>query len=274
MRKQLVFLCLLFGCHTPAVQAKESPTMHDADKLFDAGRCDSALQKYDALAKSALRRAAVHARACSAPSSARRCWRSTSRRSTACAPPSCRPTRGCAPSSSSDGSRCSAASQNWYGFSEETEEGAQGSAKLSKPTADREMETAAQALWKDRAALARLPLKQYAEFLVLTDADLQRYPSLWDFTVLRLPTGCARSRGARRRSRSPPRTSPRDFAAGLPGLQRLGALYEESGHLDGGSVDRSMAAERWRVARVMLGEAAGGTKQGARGVARRGAARA
>src|SRR5207245_7554330 len=68
--------------------------------------------------------------------------------------------------------------QNWYGFSEETEEGAQGSAKLSKAAADREMEAAAQALWKDREKLARLPLKQYAEFFVLADADLQRYPSL------------------------------------------------------------------------------------------------
>src|SRR5205807_2702941 len=45
----------------------------------------------------------------------------------------------------------------------------------------------------------------------------------------------------------------------LAGVQRLGALYEESGHLDGGSIDRSTAAERWRVERVMLGEGAGGS---------------
>src|SRR6478752_4261823 len=52
MRKLLVLTCLLIGCHAPAAQAKESTSMREADKLFEAGRYDSALQKYDALAKS------------------------------------------------------------------------------------------------------------------------------------------------------------------------------------------------------------------------------
>ncbi len=151
--------------------------------------------------------------------------------------------------------------EGWYGFPEETEEGAAGSAKLSKPIVEREMETAAQALWKDRAALARMPLKQYAEFFVLTDADLQRYPSLWDFSVLRMSDWL---RGLKGRAAPAPFAAEdysRSFAHELPGLQRLGALYDESAHLAGSGVDRGVAGERWRVARVMLGDAAGGSKK-------------
>ncbi|MGZ3406315.1 MAG: alpha-2-macroglobulin family protein, partial [Polyangia bacterium] len=149
--------------------------------------------------------------------------------------------------------------QSWYGFSEETEEGAQGSAKLSKAAADHEMEAAGQALWKDREKLARLPLKQYAEFFVLTDADLQRFPSLWDFTVLRMQPWLSEQKGRVQPALFAGEDFARSFVTGLPGVQRLGALYEESGHLDGGSIDRSTAAERWRVERVMLGDGAGGT---------------
>ena len=96
---------------------------------------------------------------------------------------------------------------------------------------------------------------------MLTDADLQRYPSLWDFTVLRMSDWL---RGQKGRTTALPFAGDdytRSFAAGLPGLQRLGALYDESAHLDGGSIDRTMAAERWRVARVMLGDAASTTKK-------------
>lgn len=234
--------------------------MHDADKLFEAGRYDAALTKYDAFAKAApderqYTRALFRAVECETLLAQHE--HALDRIRAAKLP-------------SDAGLRAIVALgrlemfqgvQNWYGFSEETEEGAQGSAKLSKAAADREMESAAQGLWKDREKLARMPLKQYAEFFVLTDADLGRYPSLWDFAVLRLEPWLRQQRGRVPAQPFAGEDFARSFAAGLPGLQRLGALLEESGHLDGGSVDRTAAAERWRVERVMLGEGAGGTKQ-------------
>jgi len=154
MRKLPVLLCLFFGCHAPAVQAKESPTMKDADKLFDKGQYDSALQKYEAIAKS--------------PPDERLYTRATFRaiecetllgqhehaldRVRAAKLPSDTGLRGIVELGRLEMFRNV---QSWYGFSEETEEGAQGSAKLSKAAAEREMESAAQALWKDREKLAR-----------------------------------------------------------------------------------------------------------------------
>ena len=260
MRKLLVLTCLLIGCHAPPAQAKESPTMHEADKLFDAGRYDSALAKYDALVKAApderqYTRALFRAVECETLLTQHEHALDRIRAARLPSDAGLRAIIELGRLEMFEGV------QNWYGFSDETEEGAQGSAKLSRAAADREMEAAAQALWKDREKLARLPLKQYGEFFVLTDADLGRYPSLWDFAVLRLETWL---RGQKGRAQPQPFAAEdfsRSFAAGLPGVQRLGALLDESGHLDGGSVDRSGAAERWRVARVMLGDGTGaGTK--------------
>ncbi|HEY2747810.1 MAG TPA: alpha-2-macroglobulin family protein, partial [Polyangia bacterium] len=260
MRKPLVFLCLLVGCNAPSVQAKESPVMHEADKLFEAGRYDSALGKYDALAKSApderqYARAMFRAVECETLLAQHEHALDRVRAAKLPSDPGLRAIVELARLEMFRGV------ESWYGFPEETEEGAQGSAKLSKPMVAREMETAAAALWKDRVALARTPLKQYAEFFVLTDADLQRYPSLWDFAVLRMSEWL---RGLKGRAAPAPFAAEdysRSFAPELPGLARLGALYDESAHLAGSGVDRGVAGERWRVARVMLGESAGGNKK-------------
>ncbi|HWE31194.1 MAG TPA: MG2 domain-containing protein [Polyangia bacterium] len=260
MRKLMVLSCLLIGCHAPPAQAKESPTMHDADKLFEAGRYDAALQKYDTLIKASPDEHAY----------ARALFRSVEcetllgqhehalDRVRAAKLPSDAGLRAILELGRLEMFR---GVDNWYGFSEETEEGAQGSAKLSKPAVDREMESAAQAVWKDRQKLARLPLKQYADFFVLTDADLQRYPSLWDFAVLRMEPWLRGQKGRVAPQPFAAEDFARSFVTGAPGLQRLGAILDESAHLDGGSIDRQVAAERWRVERVMLGDAAGGTRQ-------------
>ncbi len=260
MRKLLVVTCLFIGCHAPPVQAKESPTMHEADKLFEAGRYDAALAKYDALVKAApderlYTRATFRAIECETLLAQHEHALDRVRAAKLPADPGLRAILELGRLEMFRNV------ESWYGFSEETEEGAKGSAKLSRPAADREMESAAQALWRDREQLARLPLGQYAEFFVLTDADLQRYPSMWDFAVLRLQPWLQGQKG-----RVPPQLFagedfPRSFAPGTAGLQRLGALLEESGHLSGGNVDRHVAAERWRVARVMLGANAAGTQK-------------
>ncbi|HEX8950435.1 MAG TPA: hypothetical protein VF945_01250, partial [Polyangia bacterium] len=260
MRKLPLVFCLLIACHAPPAQAKESPTMHDADKLFEAGRYDAALQKYDALAKAAPderqgTRATFRAIECETLLAQHE---HALDRIRAAKVPSEVGLRAIVELGRLEMFR---GVEGWYGFSEETEEGAQGSAKLSRAAADREMEAAAQTLWKDREKLARIPLKQYAEFFVLTDADLGRYPSLWDFSALRLSTWLRGQRGRVAPQPFAGEDFARSFATGLPGLQRLGALLEESGHLDGGSIDRQGAAERWRVERVMLGDAAGGAKK-------------
>ncbi|MGZ3427784.1 MAG: tetratricopeptide repeat protein, partial [Polyangia bacterium] len=194
MRKLLLLACLLIGCHSPSVQAKESSTMHDADKLFEAGKYDAALQKYDALVKAApderqYTRALFRAVECETLLAQHE---KALDRVRAGKLPSDPGLRGILELGRLEMFR---GVQSWYGFSEETEEGAQGSAKLSKAAADHEMEAAGQALWKDREKLARLPLKQYAEFFVLTDADLQRVPSLWDFTVLRMQPWLSEQKG-------------------------------------------------------------------------------
>src|SRR5262249_7805091 len=44
----------------------------------------------------------------------------------------------------------------------------------------------------------------------------------------------------------------RSFAGELPPAVRLGALYEETSYLRGGRLDRAVANERWRGARVSL----------------------
>ena len=262
MRKPLVLLCLLIGCHAPPAQAKESPTMHDADALFDAGRYDAALGKYDAVAKDAARyddrqytRALFRAVECETLLAQHE---HALDRIRAARLPGDAGLRAIIELGRLEMFR---GVQSWYGFSEESEDGAQGSAKLSKAAADREMEAAADGLWKDREKLARLPLKQYGEFFVLTDADLSRYPSFWDFAVLRLEPWLRTQRGRVAPEPFAAEDFERRFAAGQPGLERLGALLDESAHLDGGSVDRRLASERWRVERVMLGDAAGGSQK-------------
>ncbi|MDB4969934.1 MAG: Large extracellular alpha-helical protein [Myxococcales bacterium] len=259
MKKILLAMVLVIGCHTPPVQAKESATMKDADKLFTEGKYDSALQKYDALQKSPpderiYTRALFRAIECETLLNQHE---KALDRARAAKLPSDPGLRGIVNLGRLEMFR---GVQNWYGYSEETEEGAEGSAKMSKPAAEREMEASAQGLWKDREKLARLPLKAYAEFLVLTDVDFPRYPSLWDFSVLRLHEWLAPQRGRVDVTQFAADELARGFEAGKPALLRIGALYEESAHLDGGSVDRAMAGERWRVARVMLAtEAQGAT---------------
>src|SRR5260370_39133364 len=112
------------------------------------------------------------------------------------------------------------------------------------------MEEAAQALWKDREKIARLPLKAYGEFFVLTDVGLARYPSLWDFAVLRLSEWLGERRGRAEPTAFAAEDYSRTFIIAKPAIERLGSIYEESAHLGGGNIDRTMAAERWRVARV------------------------
>ena len=255
-RITMVLLTLaLLGCRGPTAQAKESPTMKDADQLFTAGRYDAALQKYDTLAHEAsdersYTRALFRAIECQTMLGQHE---QALDRVRAARKLSDAGLRGIVALGRLEMFR---GVQDWYGFSDDTEEGAQGSAKLSRAAADREMEAAAQVLWHDRDKLARLPLRAYGELFVLTDADLQRYPSLWDFVVLRLHDWLAGQRGRVEPALFAGEELARGFETGRPGLVRLGALYEESAHLDGGNVDRAMAAERWRVARVMLGAAA------------------
>ena len=260
MRKLLVLACLLIGCHAPPAQAKESPAMQDADKLFQAGRYDAALKKYDTLQKSAADErsytgALFRAIECETLLAQHEHALDRIRAARLPADAGLRAIVELARLEMFQGVA------SWYGFSDQTEEGAKGSAKLSRPAADREMEAAATTLWNDRERLARLPLKQYGDFFVLTDADLSRYPSLWDFAVLRLEPWLRGQRGRVKPEPFAAQDFARGFGAGAPGLQRLGALYEESAHLEGGGVDRTVAADRWRVERVMLGDAAGGAQK-------------
>ena len=248
----------LLACHGPTARAKESPAMREADQLFTAGRYDAALQKYDAvLGHAADERTHTRAlfRAVECETLLYRHEQALDRVRAARLPADV----GMRAVVQLGRLEMLRTLQSWYGFSDETEEGAKGSARLSRAAAEREMEAAAAGLWQERAELARLPLSELGDFFVLKDVDLGRYPSLWDFVVLRLGEWLAEKPG-----RAPPasfaaESFPRRFDAGQPNLVRLGALYEESGHLDGGSVDRGMAGERWRVARVMLGRQAGGT---------------
>lgn len=255
-------LCLLTmlvaGCSSPPAQARETPpAMKDADALFTSGKYDAALQKYDALQKSAgdertYTRALFRAVECETLLTRHE---QALDRVRAAKLPSDVGLRGIVALGRLETFR---AVSNWYGFSEDTEEGAQGSAKLSKPAADKEMESAALELWKDRAELAKRRLSDYGEFFVLKDADFPRYPSLWDFTVLRLSEWLSDRKGRTDAMSFAAEDFARKFDAGQPTLARLAALYEESAHLSGGGVDRAMAQERWRVARVMLGGSSGG----------------
>jgi len=170
MKHVLVAMVLLIGCHAPPARDKESATMKDADKLFTEGKYDSALQKYDALQKSppderTYARALFRAIECETLLGQHE---KALDRARALKLPSDPGLRGIVNLGRLEMFR---GVQGWYGFSEETEEGAEGSAKMSKAAADREMESAAEGLWKDREKLARLPLKAYAEFFVLTDVD-------------------------------------------------------------------------------------------------------
>jgi uncharacterized protein YfaS (alpha-2-macroglobulin family)/tetratricopeptide (TPR) repeat protein len=260
MKKVLFAMGLLIACHSPPSQGKESAVMKDADKLFTEGKYDSALQKYEMLQKSppderSYARALFRAVECETLLEQHEKALDRARTAKLPSDPGLRAIVNLGRLEMFRGV------QDWYGFAEETEEGAGGSARLSRATADREMEISAQGLWQDRDKLALLPLEAYAEFLVLTDVDVPRYPSLWDFSVLRLYEWLAEQHGHVDVPQFAAEEFPRDFAAGKPARARIGALYEESAHLDGGSVDRAMAAERWRVARVMLASDAQGTTQ-------------
>jgi uncharacterized protein YfaS (alpha-2-macroglobulin family) len=254
---------LCISCHSPPAQAKEPAMLLEADKLFTAGRYDAALAQYEAAVGHAgdersRTRALFRAIECETllgkPEAALD-------RARASKPPADAALRGIW---TLGRLKMFSALQNSYGFANETEEGAQGSAKLSKAEAARETESALQSLWHDRQALARSPLDEWKSFLVLDGVDFVRYPSLWDFAALELHDVLAERAGARA-AIDPLPFAAEDFATGFEParspLQRLGAVYEESAHLDGGHVDRSVAAERWRTARVMLGANAGGSSK-------------
>lgn len=143
--------------------------------------------------------------------------------------------------------------RHFYGFSEETVEGADGPAKLSQAQARREGEAAIAALWKDRAALAGVPLERASELVALDEVDLKRYPAIWDFVVLRLTELFVR----RVREAGPvdgeafiAAHAARDLDPARAPAEKLSALYEETFRL--GGADRRAANERWEVARVML----------------------
>ena len=279
MRKLILVTCLLIGCHTPAGAGQ--------------GAADDARRR-QAVPSGAIRLRAAEYDARKAPPDERNYMRalfravecetllpSTSTRSTGRARPSCRRTRACAPSSSSAGSRCFAASRAGTAFPRTTEEGAAGSAKLSKPAADREMEAAAQALWKDREKLARLPLK-LRRFFVLTDA------------ICSATRRCGTSRPAHapwlaglEGRVAPHAVRRRRFRArlrgGQTGLARSARSTKRAAHLSVAASIAQVAAERWRVERVMLGDDAGsgtkyerrrGTRRRIRAAARLGAAAA
>jgi len=248
--------------------------MKEADQLFTSGKYDAALQKYDALQKSASdERAYVGAlfRAVECETLLAQHEQALDRVRAARVPAD----PGLRAIVALGRIETFRAVSSWYGFSDETEEGAEGSAKLSRAAADREEESAAQTLWKDREKLARIRLGELGDFLTLKDVDFSRYPSLWDFVVLRLAEWLGEKKGRSDAGAFTVEDFPRRFDAGQPALARIGALYEESAHLSGGSVDRSVAEERWRVARVLLGvQAGGGAKQreafGAAAIARLG----
>jgi uncharacterized protein YfaS (alpha-2-macroglobulin family) len=255
----LLSTVVCWGCSSPSAHAKaESPSMKEADQLFTSGKYDSALQKYDALQKAASdERVYVRAlfRAVECETLLARHEQALDR-VRAARVPSDVALRTIVELGRIETFR---GVMQWYGFSEEAEEGAEGSAKLSKAAAQREMEAAAQQVWKDRAALARLRLGDYGELLVVKDVDFPRYPSLWDFAVLRLAEWLASDKKGRSDAVAfAGEDFSRSFDANAPTLTRLGALYEESAHLSGGGVERAIAGERWRVQRVMLGAQAGG----------------
>ncbi|HEX4458596.1 MAG TPA: hypothetical protein VIA18_11540, partial [Polyangia bacterium] len=127
-------------------------------------------------------------------------------------------------------------------------------ARPSRAAAVRDAEAAAQLLWRDRQALARLPLGRMREFFALDQADLSRFPTVWDFAVVRLALYLRMRHDTGRPTVDLlAEDVPRDFAGSRSLVDRLAALFEESSRLDGGAVDRKSAAERWKVDRVLLG---------------------
>jgi uncharacterized protein YfaS (alpha-2-macroglobulin family) len=254
---------LVLGCHRPA-QAKES-TMKQADQLFTAGKYDAALHQYEtAIAHPPDERTYIRAlfRAIECETLLSQHEKALDRARTARAPADPR-LRGILALGRLEMFR---AVSNWYGFAQETVEGAQGSAKLSKAEVARETEVAMQELWRDRHELARARLGDWRDFFTVDEVDFARYPSLWDFAALKLHEILTDRRlsGIGGGGRAEPSSFavadfPRAFDAAAPALTRAGAVFEESAHLDGGGVDRAIASERWRVARVLLGGEAGGS---------------
>jgi alpha-2-macroglobulin len=259
MKRVVLLACLLplslFSCHQP-VAAKENAVLKDADTSFAAGKYDEALHKYEAAYRHAgdepgYTRALYRAVECETL-----LYRQEAAldRIRAARLPGDVVLRGILELTRFAMLKNVAGE---YGFSEETEEGAQGSAKLSRAAAEKEMLAAEQALWSDRAALAKAPLKDLGDYFVVEDADLARYPSLWDFAVLKMGQALTGARKAIDPAQFAAEDFPRDFSASLPPLVRAGALYEESAHLSSAG-NRKSAGERWRVARVMLGGNVGG----------------
>ncbi|HZS37603.1 MAG TPA: alpha-2-macroglobulin family protein [Polyangia bacterium] len=152
--------------------------------------------------------------------------------------------------------------ESWYGFPEETEGGAEGSAKLSRAQVDREIEAALAALWGARERLARVPIDRFKDYLVLKNFEGERFPSLWDFVVLRLGA-LERAHAGAERPIEPVEWTAETFSRELvkePLAARLGALYEDASRLDGGPVGRATASERWRVLRAMVPHALAGAR--------------
>lgn len=256
---------LSVSCHAPSADAKESAALNDADGLFASSRYDAALAKYEAaLAGHGDERS--HTRALLG---AIECQTAMGQpeaaldRVRAAKPPSDAALRGIWALGLIQAFRHV---EHSYGFADETEEGATGSAKLSKAAVTRELEAALQSLWTDRQALARSPLADWKDVLILDGVDFVSYPSLWDFVALELQAYLRQRSDGRGATTTPAATVTTiapltftaarfagSFAATEPPLVRLGALDEASALLDGGRVDRTVAAERWRVARVLLG---------------------
>ena len=133
--------------------------------------------------------------------------------------------------------------QLYYGNPEETEEGAQGSAKLSKAQARKELEAQIATLMADHATLDKTPLSAWSEFAEIKDVDPVRFATVWDLVVLRLADALG---SLPREKMAPPDPMlfvqpdfPHQMAADAHPLLRMGALYEDSG-------------ERWRVQRVQI----------------------
>ncbi len=146
-----------------------------------------------------------------------------------------------------------------------------GDPPLARADATREADAATLHLWRDRVELARVPIAKLGDLFNVEHADLTRFPSLWDFLVERMSIYLV-DRTAGGTIDLTAETVPRDFEHMRPSRDRLAALFEESGNLDGGDVDRKSAAERWRIDRVLLDENHASTDDGtawrARAIAR------
>ncbi|HWE31247.1 MAG TPA: hypothetical protein VHB97_24740, partial [Polyangia bacterium] len=252
----LVAQLLCISCHSPPADAKEPTALHDAEPLFAAGRYDAALAKYDA----ALHAGGDERNHLRALIGAIECEIGLGKteaaidRARAAAPPVDATLRGLWALSRF---KLLVTARRTFGYGNESEEGATGAGKLSEAAVKREIEAAMQSLWSDRRALARSPLGDWKDFVTLADVDFVRYPSLWDFVASELedylrfqPTGAAPS--------DPLAFTTEHFAGTFDDKQpmpvREAALAEAGAELEGGHVDRAVAAERWRVTRVLFGE--------------------